>query len=82
MIIFLNIMLGLLGIATIVVFGFDKIYPYFFKSKDKRRIAKILCQRKKPVDDILSELLTEKQKIKKEKFLETRRKKLDKLNNL
>jgi hypothetical protein len=74
-------MLGLLVITFLVMIGFDKIYPYFFKNEE-RRIAKIVCQRKKPVDDILSELLTEHKKIRKEKILEIRRKKLDNLNKI
>jgi len=82
MTIFLSIMIFLVVTACAFAFCFDHIYPYFFRDKYKRKIAKIVCQPEKPMDIIIKELWEEKRKNEKEKVLETRKKKLKRLNKV
>lgn len=82
MTIFFFILMSIVAILSCLVFGFDYIFPRLYRDKHKRRIAKIMYQRKKPVDEILNEVWLEKEKIEKEKILETRKEKLKKLNKI
>jgi hypothetical protein len=82
MITYFFILMSVVVILSCLVFGFDFIYPLLYKDKYERRIAKIMSQRKKTVDEIIDEVWSEKQKIEKEKVIETRKKKLKRLNKI